>query len=205
MISKIKSLYVSYRIFRKPNGQYVMYGFWNATKRHAGKVGEVILFVIAAAVLHVGLVHYHDKPLHNILKSTVAYASDGTNLSFTEKDALQGKIEALQDEVVDYLALHENKNNVPCVPDDNKAHSLPLKDKVSCGVMQFKVSTIQHYYKVLNLGTISDQDAVVLAIDQVRAKGLAKRIIFETPGGINNWTTATSVIKEKVAFIKELM
>lgn len=122
-----------------------------------------------------------------------------------KNDTLSTKIQTMQNEVVEKLAHDENRTNIPCVPDDNKAKSLPIKDKVSCGVMQFKISTIQHYYGILKLGTISDQQAVILAIDPDKAKALAKRVIFETQGGIFNWTTATPEIVAKVETIKELM
>lgn len=195
-------MFNNYKIIRNAKGQFILKtNFWSATKYHAQKVRNIILgAIIMAFIVSTSYTIGKDQSL----VAKLAYASN-TGLSVEFTDTLQGKIDSLQNEVVEYLALHENKTNVPCVPDDNRDHSLPLKDKVSCGVMQFKIGTIQHYYSVLKLGTISDQDAVILAIDPVRAKALAKRVIFETTGGIYNWTTATPEIIQKVAIVKELM
>ena len=117
---------------------------------------------------------------------------------------LSVKVDQLKDGVVNDIAIAENKTNVPVIPDDNKAHSLPLKDKVSIGCMQFKISTIQHYYSVLKKGSISDTDAVILGLDCTKAKALAKEVIFDTQGGLWNWSVATKEMGSKVEIIKQL-
>lgn len=117
---------------------------------------------------------------------------------------LSSKIDQLKTDLVNDISQLENKNNVPIVIDDNKAGTLPKKDKVSIGCMQFKIGTIEHYYQVLKKGTISDSDAVLLALDCDRAKELAQEVIFETDGGIWNWSVATKEMGAKVTVIKEL-
>lgn len=117
---------------------------------------------------------------------------------------LSAKIDQLQNDVVNEIAKLENITNIPGVYDDNKAKSLPVKDKVSYGCMQFKISTIQHYYSVLKKGKISDIDSALLALDCDKAKGLAKEVIFKTQGGLWNWSVATKEMGMKVEVIKEL-
>lgn len=147
---------------------------------------------VTGAVLYSAfLIGQYSSPLHVKGQETIDLTPD--------------KIEKLKDEVIDSISKQENELNIPSIPDDNKAKSLPLKDKVSYGCMQFKIGTIEHYYSVLNLGPISDQDAAILAIQCDRAKALAKKIIFETQGGIFNWSVATKEMTAKIEIIKELM
>lgn len=119
-------------------------------------------------------------------------------------DLFPVKIEQLKDELVDSIANLENVTNIPIVIDDNKTGTLPKKDKVSIGCMQFKIGTIEHYYNVLKKGSISDSDAVMLALDCTKAKALGKEIIFETDGGLWNWSVATKEMGTRVTIIKEL-
>lgn len=126
------------------------------------------------------------------------------NVKADVQDNFGSKIEQMKTEVVEKIAHDENINKVPIVIDDNKAGSLPKKDKVSIGCMQFKIGTIQHYFTVLKKGSISDTDAVVLALDCEKAKALGKEIIFGTTGGIWNWSVATREMGAKVDAIKEL-
>ncbi len=120
-------------------------------------------------------------------------------------NTVESKIELLQNELIDEIARKENINNIPIVIDDNKAGTLPKKDKVSIGCMQFKIGTIQHYYSYLKKGEITDKEAIMLALDCDKAKELANEIIFKTQGGLWNWSVATKEMGIKVGIIKEMM
>lgn len=136
------------------------------------------------------------------------YVGSTTHLIFAQSvpsSTLQTKLNSMQDDLITQISTLENKTNIPSIPDDNKSHTLALKDKVSYGCMQFKISTIEHYYSVLKLGQITDQDAAILAIDCTQAKSLAKQIIFQTDGGLWNWSVATPDMAAKVTIIKQLI
>lgn len=133
------------------------------------------------------------------------YVGVSTHFVFAENtDTLSIKVEQMKKEVVNQISNMENKTNIPIVIDDNKAGTLPKKDKVSIGCMQFKISTVQHYENVLYKVTMNDNEAVVLALDCEKAKELAQEIIFNTVGGLWNWSVATKEIGTKVEVIKEL-
>lgn len=115
------------------------------------------------------------------------------------------RVEKLQNEVIDQIAKSENITNIPIVFDDNKAGTLSKKDKASIGCMQFKISTVQKYSKDLRKESLSDLQAVLLALDCDKAKALAKEVIFKVDGGLWNWSVATKEMGVKVEVIKELM
>ncbi len=133
------------------------------------------------------------------------YIGSIDHMVFAENnDTLSVKVDKMKTDVVDTISQLENKTNIPIVIDDNKSGSLPRKDKVSIGCMQFKIGTIEHYYQVLKKGSISDTEAIMLALDCLRSKDLAQEIIFTTQGGIWNWSTATKEMGTKVEIIKSL-
>lgn len=124
--------------------------------------------------------------------------------SVEKEDTLFIKIDELKDQVVNDLSLKENPTLIPAVYDDNKAKSLPKKDKISYGCMQMKISTIQLFSKQLGKENISDLDAVYLALDCEKAKEFSKEAIFGIKGALWHWSTATKEMGAKVELIKSL-
>lgn len=118
-------------------------------------------------------------------------------------NTLEVKIEQLKSEVVDEIANRENRGNVPSIPDDNKAHNLPLKDKVSSGCLMMKVSTVQRFQFERTKEKLTDIEAMQLALDCNRAKDLSKFAIFEK-NHVGEWSVADAGIKAKVAIINKL-
>jgi len=60
----------------------------------------------------------------------------------------------------------------------------------SWGILMFKLPTIIFYYKTLYGQEISEKEALLIAIDDEKAKELASDIIFEVEGGVWNWSVA---------------
>lgn len=134
----------------------------------------------------------------------VAYAAT-TPITALMPIEMKGKtIDQLENEVIDQLAKGENEGGVPCYLDDNKAGTLPKKDKVSCGVMAYKVSTVQRHAKGCYGDSLTNEEAVGLALDESKAKSLAKCAIFGTQNAIGEWSAATSEMKIKVSLIREM-
>lgn len=60
----------------------------------------------------------------------------------------------------------------------------------SWGVMQFKIPTVIGYYKQIHGVELSQKEALLLALDDEKARALAKEIIFTVEGGVWNWSAA---------------
>lgn len=90
--------------------------------------------------------------------------------------------------------------------DNNSRGTLTGKNVWSFGQLQFKVSTIQKYVKDRTGVSISQKDAVLLALDTPKASELASWIIFETKGGIWNWKNCAESLglPKEVEIIKKL-
>lgn len=78
----------------------------------------------------------------------------------------------------------------------------------SWGVMQFKLTTVMHYYDVLYGQKITQKEALAIAIDDEQARELARDIIFEVEGGVWNWIAANNdanYYAYQVPFIRSLI
>lgn len=127
-----------------------------------------------------------------------------------EVDTMPAKIEALKDEVVNDLAKCESaghtEDDAIVIFDNNKAGTLKRKDIPSFGILQFKVSTVQHYKKLIDGEVLTNKEAIILALEADRAQKLAKDIIFTVDGGIYNWQNCATKhgLVDKVTIIKKL-
>jgi len=132
-----------------------------------------------------------------------------TEVSFADNtDSFASKVDVLKNEVIENIAKCESgnapKDKALVVYDNNSRGTLKGKNIASIGVMQMKVSTIQHFWKVLHNEDISNYDATILALDNDKAKALAKEAIFGIEGGVFHWTCANKDIINQVTFIKKL-
>lgn len=135
---------------------------------------------------------------------TVSFARAEEAPSQIAKALMARKVSSLRGELIEELAKRENAGGVPGYLDDNSSGSLPKKDKISYGCMAYKISTVQRHYKELYGAGLSNEDAVVLAVNCEKAKALADRAIFEL-GAVGEWSAATASMKTKVGIIRELM
>lgn len=120
-------------------------------------------------------------------------------------DTMAQKVEKMKDALIDEIIKKETgTSTAPCIPDDNKRGTLPIKDKVSCGVLKFKVGTVQYYEKNLYGKNLDNYEAMAIALDETKARALARDIIFKVPGGIRNWSVATNDMVSKTELIKIL-
>lgn len=78
----------------------------------------------------------------------------------------------------------------------------------SWGVMQFKLTTVMHYYSVLYGEDITQKQALQIALNDDDARALARDIIFEVEGGVWNWSAANrdaSYYSYQIPFIRSLI
>jgi len=124
------------------------------------------------------------------------------------KDNLTPKIEELKDKVIEQLAQCESKNapqEMAIVKyDNNSKGTLTGKHVASIGVMQFKVGTVQDFYKTLHKKSLTNYEATLLALDNQKAKQFAKEAIFGIKGAIHHWSCADSAMVAQVTMIKSL-
>lgn len=120
---------------------------------------------------------------------------------------MEWKVSEMQKKIISDLEECESGNNsAPLIQYDNNSHgTLTGKDIPSIGVLRFKIGTIQTYEKQLYGVTMSEKDAIILALDTSKSEALASDIIFKTDGGLWNWSCATPDMGAEVTVIKELL
>jgi hypothetical protein len=118
------------------------------------------------------------------------------------KDTLSDKVKQLKGEVLDTLKSCESggysENDGIIIFDSN--------NQASIGSFQFQKKTVIHYYKTLYGKEITPKEAVLIALDDEKARELAEMVIFEDSKGAGNWHNCSKKhgLYEKVKIIKEL-
>lgn len=113
----------------------------------------------------------------------VGYASKGDVIAYERVDTLSIKVAELQSSLLDQLKSCESGNGAVITFDTNK--------KASIGNYQFQIGTVKHYYKTLKGIELTDKEAVLIALDDQKARELASDIIFQTKNGLDNWYNCT--------------
>lgn len=133
--------------------------------------------------------------------------AEAASIPLTGFDIKGKTLEQLKDEVITKLSNDENENPdaVPFKWDDNSKGTLPAKDKPSYGCMQYKNSTVQRHYKAIYGESLTNLEAVLLALDCEKAKALAKEAIFGKLDAIGEWSAASEHMKAKVEVIREMI
>lgn len=132
------------------------------------------------------------------------YQAGKTNTIYAvNTDSFPAKVDNLKNDLVNRLADCERagyeEEDAPIVLDTNK--------KFSIGVMQFQLDTIIHYSKVLRNENLTKKEATLLALDEQRAKDLAKHIIFQSKNGVEkDWVMCNRKLglQKEVDIIKKL-
>lgn len=119
-------------------------------------------------------------------------------------ETVEGKIDRLKEKVLDDMTACENPSHLLTWNDDNALGTLPKKDKPSNGDLAYKISTVQRHYKILNSITLSDRDALLLALDTDKARDLAMNAWLHIKGSINEWSCATPEMKTRIEDIRLL-
>lgn len=118
-------------------------------------------------------------------------------------DTLGKKVEELKSDLLSDLSAcesggHKESDGIIIFDSNNEA---------SIGQYQFQIKTVQHYYKVIYNQTITRKEAVLIALDEAKAKSLAHDIIFKGDSkGLGNWVNCTKKksLNTQLAIIKKL-
>jgi hypothetical protein len=133
--------------------------------------------------------------------------------------SLEQKVSELQSELLDDLKRaevggYENMDVIivfdPLRKDLNKCRQVGgvRLHCYSFGVYNFKIDTVKYFYEKYYYETLTDLEALELALDPERSRDLAHTIIFsEDKGGIFHWTNSAKKIdaKRRIGFIRDLM
>jgi hypothetical protein len=84
-------------------------------------------------------------------------------------------IDEMKSDVLDRLTKCENPGGKPIVFDTNGVASV--------GAYQWQPHSFQHYWEKMTGEKLSEKEAVVYALDDVKARELAAYVIFETDNG----------------------
>lgn len=119
------------------------------------------------------------------------------------KKLLSTKIEKLKLDIVSTLRACESagykENDGIIIFDSNQ--------KASIGTLQFQKATIIHYYKTLYNTSISGKEAVLIALDDIKAGKLAQDIMFTTKNKASkDWYNCSDKynLDEKIDIINQL-
>lgn len=136
------------------------------------------------------------------LSGHIKYQAPETQTVFI--DNLSIKVNDLKNKLI--ADLKEGENGDIVTYDPPKGKYLCKEDFASFGKYQFKVCTVKGYYKKLYNKDITKKEAVLIALDDIKAEELARDIIFKEKGGINNWyNTANKYnLREQLSIINAL-
>lgn len=118
------------------------------------------------------------------------------------QDYYNERIEALKYDVVNKLSQCESGG----AKDPDGLIIFDSNKKASIGRLQFQVSTVQYYYKVLYEKTITQKEAIEIATDADKAKSLAKDIMFTSKKQANDWYNCAIKLdlNKEIQIIKKL-
>lgn len=110
-------------------------------------------------------------------------ATNSVDAQFVHTDAFPQKLEALKADVVDRLqgsceSLGTDSARTPVIFDTNGVGSY--------GLWRWQIKSVVYYYKKLYGKEITNSDAIVIVLDDEKARVLTTDVIFKA-GGIDNW------------------
>lgn len=167
------------------------------------KVKQILKKVgIATALVVVTLaIGYVVVTQSNVLK----YETKVEVIKIKEVDTSIEKIEEIKKQLVEELALDCEVRGIP-EGSRNGTTVMDSNSQYSRGMWQFQTRTVQHYYEILYNKTISNDEAILIAHTEDKARSLAYDIIWKEVGGIWNWKNCADKLglAQKIEIVREL-
>ena len=119
------------------------------------------------------------------------------------KAMFMSKVDKLKEEVANQLMACESAGHT----EDDGIIIFDSNAKASIGNFQFQKDTVIHYYKVLYGKTITPKEAVLIALDQDKARSLAIDVMFTTKNKAGrDWFNCANKLKldERIDIIKSI-
>ena len=137
------------------------------------------------------------------------------------REKLEKKIEQMTNEILDEVKKGESHGanitagqlfytNDPHSTVKEACSRIGGKRKIDCdswGLYQFKIPTVIHYSKTLHNQDLSETEAMLIALDPVKSRSLARDIIIKVEGGVWEWSSATknqAYFERTIPLIREL-
>lgn len=176
--------------------------------RFAGNLPVKIILVVFFLVIGASFaVDYFE-----IKSGSIDYVAEQVaDLSIPDtKEKIEARIKELKLEVLAQVKKGETHGYVvesgelfythdPRMADRPKCSVIGGKRSLNCdswGELQFKIPTVQMYAKQLTGETLTEIEAMLTALDPLKADALATNIIFNVKGGIMNWQNTYNASKE---------
>ena len=124
-----------------------------------------------------------------------------------EIDNLSKKVAQMKEQILDLIKKGESGTAtedyalISFDPDSKKQEI----NKASIGLYQWKITTIQYYYRTLYGKTLTNKQAVLVALDEKQSRDLARDVVFKAQG-LKNWTNTANKfnLSDKLEVIKSL-
>lgn len=149
-----------------------------------------------------------------VVSSIIAFSVSTSKVTANVSEVIDltpQKVAELKRDLVQRLSQCENpKQNAGLITYDNNAKgSLTGQNLPSIGLLQFKISTVKSAYQTFNGSTLTDAEAVTLAMDKEKIFTLAEQIIFsgKDTKGIAHWYNCSNRLglEVEVKFLKKLL
>jgi len=195
--------------YRKVNGEYTE----KPQKKPVSKFEKY--FMASCTLFFIGLFIYshinnHEEEYVRDPFANIAQVAEAETLS---PDRLEKKIAEMKKEVLDTLKNCESPGRDEAYGlityDQNEKGSLKGMDVWSIGKFQFKIDTVIGFVKARDGKTITQKEAIEIALSEDKSTALAEFAIFNTPKGdkgVLHWYNCAKKhnLEEKVAWIKKL-
>ena len=182
-------------------------------KKTAKKIGRIISNIIMLGlVIIAGLFIYQQVQGPKVIEKEVQVVVE-KNIGVS----LENKVEELKQNLMDDLREKEVGSLGPddlIIVFDPTRKNLSSCQKVggvklycySFGPYNFKITTMQHYYKKFYGEDLTQHQALEYALDEELSREVAYKVIFEEVGGIWNWENSANKInaKARIEIIREL-
>ena len=138
----------------------------------------------------------------------ITKGTDSAKASSVVVDNLSGKVEELRWQVVSTI---KDCERIDHTKDDGLITYDPSKtnkkvEPPSIGLFQYKITTVQYYYKKIYGKVITRTEAVIIALDDEKSTQLTYDIIFKSGAGTKDWVTCGNrkAVQDTLLTLKKL-
>lgn len=171
--------------------QHVKIGFFKkAWRTIVTAIKQLIKWSIIVGVIGLTIHYYFPKVMVKIVEREVI------------TDTLTNKIEEVKAGIIADIKKGESQNK----PESAGLLIFDSNKQASLGSYQFQIKTVQHYYKKLYGKTITQKEAILIALDDGQAGKLTYDIVFGEKDGYKNWynTSKKYNIPERLILLANL-
>ena len=155
-------------------------------------LGLPALFVIVGVSIAMYYQHQHPNIITNTIEKDISPEMYAQKIDSLEKSVVK-QVEQCEsngytesDALVSYDPRESDRATV-------KGTIVVDKGQMSYGVLQFKTKTVQYYYKSLYGKTLTNLEAILVALNASSSEALAQDIMFTSPKmGLTDWTVCSN-------------